>query len=289
LSSDPRALRRLRSACARIEETPATVAEVLLEIDNLYEGIDFTFAVTQALFSDLWDRHYRSNVPPEPFEENRQDAPVMTPTNVTEDQKADITRSSTTKNGDSWALVLASSIRPLINEDWEVHSNMSEHSNINPLVDDPAPSFEEDTRVSDDEVSAPSRAESCAPVSSSVQFLPSSPRIDHADIDGTSRAQCKVASLSGGSSPTASLASDQASDTGNDEADVSMLDTVSEDAFRSCDSSSLASSHTSVRSTRVPRGATTKRSKPSSLLSASIYGHTHDAFYVNRTTLEDSL
>jgi len=40
-SSNPRALRRLRTACERAKRTLSSTAQTTIEIDSLYEGIDF--------------------------------------------------------------------------------------------------------------------------------------------------------------------------------------------------------------------------------------------------------
>ncbi|KAI0306499.1 heat shock protein 70 family [Multifurca ochricompacta] len=50
LSSNPRALRRLRTACERAKRTLSSATNTTLEIDSLYEGIDFYTSLTRARF-----------------------------------------------------------------------------------------------------------------------------------------------------------------------------------------------------------------------------------------------
>jgi L1 cell adhesion molecule like protein len=53
ISSNPRALRRLRNACERGKRTLSTSSQVVIEIDSLYEGIDFQTTITRARFEEL--------------------------------------------------------------------------------------------------------------------------------------------------------------------------------------------------------------------------------------------
>jgi L1 cell adhesion molecule like protein len=50
---NPRALRRLRTACERAKRTLSSTAETSIEIDNLHEGIDFRSTITRAKFEEL--------------------------------------------------------------------------------------------------------------------------------------------------------------------------------------------------------------------------------------------
>ncbi|KAG5462007.1 MAG: heat shock protein 70 family, partial [Olpidium bornovanus] len=48
LSGNPRALRRLRTACERAKRTLSSAAQTSIEIDSLFEGIDFYTSITRA-------------------------------------------------------------------------------------------------------------------------------------------------------------------------------------------------------------------------------------------------
>ena len=52
-SGNPRALRRLRTACERAKRTLSSTAQTTIEIDSLYEGIDFYTSITRARFEEL--------------------------------------------------------------------------------------------------------------------------------------------------------------------------------------------------------------------------------------------
>ncbi len=53
ISDNPRALRRLRTACERAKRTLSASAQASIELDSLYEGIDFYTTVTRARFEEL--------------------------------------------------------------------------------------------------------------------------------------------------------------------------------------------------------------------------------------------
>ncbi|CAD6236011.1 unnamed protein product [Miscanthus lutarioriparius] len=53
LSGNPRALRRLRTACERAKRTLSSTAQTTIEIDSLFEGIDFYTTITRARFEEL--------------------------------------------------------------------------------------------------------------------------------------------------------------------------------------------------------------------------------------------
>merc|ERR1711972_484935 len=53
ITTNPRAVRRLRTACERAKRTLSTIVHTSIEIDSLYEGIDFNATVTRAKFEDL--------------------------------------------------------------------------------------------------------------------------------------------------------------------------------------------------------------------------------------------
>jgi heat shock protein 1/8 len=51
--TNPRALRRLRTACERAKRTLSSATEATIEIDSLVDGQDFTTKITRAKFEDL--------------------------------------------------------------------------------------------------------------------------------------------------------------------------------------------------------------------------------------------
>ena len=53
ISDNPRALRRLRTACERAKRTLSSTTQTAIEIDSLYEGIDFYTSITRARFEEL--------------------------------------------------------------------------------------------------------------------------------------------------------------------------------------------------------------------------------------------
>eukprot|EP00246_Nothoceros_aenigmaticus_P000453 TRINITY_DN1067_c0_g1_i1.p1 TRINITY_DN1067_c0_g1~~TRINITY_DN1067_c0_g1_i1.p1 ORF type:complete len:653 (-),score=178.27 TRINITY_DN1067_c0_g1_i1:57-2015(-) len=53
ISSNSRALRRLRTACERAKRALSSTAQTTIEIDSLYEGIDFYTSITRARFEEL--------------------------------------------------------------------------------------------------------------------------------------------------------------------------------------------------------------------------------------------
>ncbi|KAI8523844.1 hypothetical protein RHMOL_Rhmol13G0103800 [Rhododendron molle] len=53
ISGNPRALRRLRTSCERAKRTLSSTPETTIEIDALYEGIDFCAIVTRPRFEEL--------------------------------------------------------------------------------------------------------------------------------------------------------------------------------------------------------------------------------------------
>jgi heat shock protein 1/8 len=53
ISGNARALRRLRTACERAKRTLSSTAQTTIEIDSLYEGVDFYSTITRARFEEL--------------------------------------------------------------------------------------------------------------------------------------------------------------------------------------------------------------------------------------------
>ncbi|NP_001304254.1 heat shock cognate 70 kDa protein 2 [Vigna radiata] len=72
ISGNPRALRRLRTACERAKRTLSSTAQTTIEIDSLYEGIDFYSTITRARFEELNMDFFRKCM--EPVEKCLRDA-----------------------------------------------------------------------------------------------------------------------------------------------------------------------------------------------------------------------
>jgi heat shock 70kDa protein 1/2/6/8 len=53
ISNNPRALRRLRTASEKAKRTLSSTAQTSVEIDSLYEGVDFYTSITRARFEEL--------------------------------------------------------------------------------------------------------------------------------------------------------------------------------------------------------------------------------------------
>ncbi|XP_054721056.1 major heat shock 70 kDa protein Ba-like [Uloborus diversus] len=64
LRSNPRALRRLRTACERAKRTLSSSSEASIEIDALFEGVDFYSKISRARFEELCMDLFRSTLDP---------------------------------------------------------------------------------------------------------------------------------------------------------------------------------------------------------------------------------
>ncbi|NP_001295984.1 heat shock 70 kDa protein cognate 4 [Musca domestica] len=64
LSSNKRALRRLRTACERAKRTLSSSTQASIEIDSLFEGTDFYTSITRARFEELNADLFRSTMDP---------------------------------------------------------------------------------------------------------------------------------------------------------------------------------------------------------------------------------
>jgi len=64
ISSNARALRRLRTACERAKRTLSSSAQTAIEIDSLYEGVDFFTSITRARFEELCMDLFRGTIDP---------------------------------------------------------------------------------------------------------------------------------------------------------------------------------------------------------------------------------
>ncbi|CAI8501579.1 Hsp70 ATPase ssa1 [Hanseniaspora opuntiae] len=74
LSTNQRSLRRLRTACERAKRTLSSSAQTSIEIDSLFEGIDFYTSITRARFEELCADLFRNTI--EPVEKVLNDAKV---------------------------------------------------------------------------------------------------------------------------------------------------------------------------------------------------------------------
>ncbi|XP_059619675.1 heat shock 70 kDa protein cognate 4 [Phlebotomus argentipes] len=72
LTSNKRALRRLRTACERAKRTLSSSTQANIEIDSLFEGTDFYTSITRARFEELNADLFRSTM--EPVEKALRDA-----------------------------------------------------------------------------------------------------------------------------------------------------------------------------------------------------------------------
>uniref|UniRef100_A0A8C5MR37 Heat shock protein 70 n=1 Tax=Leptobrachium leishanense TaxID=445787 RepID=A0A8C5MR37_9ANUR len=72
LSQNKRAIRRLRTACERAKRTLSSSTQASIEIDSLFEGIDFYTSVTRARFEELCSDMFRGTL--EPVEKALRDA-----------------------------------------------------------------------------------------------------------------------------------------------------------------------------------------------------------------------
>merc|ERR1711868_93407 len=64
ITGNKRALRRLRTACERAKRTLSASAQANIEIDSLFEGIDFYTAITRARFEELCADLFRGTLDP---------------------------------------------------------------------------------------------------------------------------------------------------------------------------------------------------------------------------------
>ncbi|KAK1926789.1 heat shock protein 70 [Papiliotrema laurentii] len=74
LSTNARALRRLRTACERAKRTLSSAAQTSIEIDSLFDGIDFYTSITRARFEELCQDLFRSTM--EPVEKVLRDSKI---------------------------------------------------------------------------------------------------------------------------------------------------------------------------------------------------------------------
>ena len=64
MSENQRSLRRLRTACERAKRTLSSSTQAHIEIDSLYDGIDFNSTITRARFEDLCMDYFKKCMDP---------------------------------------------------------------------------------------------------------------------------------------------------------------------------------------------------------------------------------
>jgi heat shock protein 1/8 len=74
ISTRPKALRRLRTACERAKRTLSSSAQTTIEIDSLFDGVDFYTSITRARFEELCADLFRATI--EPCEQVLSDAKI---------------------------------------------------------------------------------------------------------------------------------------------------------------------------------------------------------------------
>merc|ERR1711939_1259928 len=74
MTGNARSMRRLRTACERAKRNLSSSAQTSIEIDSLFEGIDFYSSITRARFEELCQDLFRSTM--EPVERVLRDAKI---------------------------------------------------------------------------------------------------------------------------------------------------------------------------------------------------------------------
>ncbi|KAG2227644.1 hypothetical protein INT45_004685 [Circinella minor] len=74
ISGNARAVRRLRTACERAKRTLSSSAQTSIEIDSLFEGLDFYTSLTRARFEELNQDLFRNTM--EPVEKVLRDSKI---------------------------------------------------------------------------------------------------------------------------------------------------------------------------------------------------------------------
>merc|ERR1711963_260904 len=72
MSQNKRAVRRLRTACERAKRTLSASAQANIEIDSLFEGVDFYTSITRARFEELCSDLFKGTL--DPVEKSLRDA-----------------------------------------------------------------------------------------------------------------------------------------------------------------------------------------------------------------------
>merc|ERR1711992_186645 len=74
MSGSKRAVRRLRTACERAKRTLSSSTQAAIEIDSLFEGVDFYTSITRARFEELCSDLFRGTL--DPVEKSLRDARI---------------------------------------------------------------------------------------------------------------------------------------------------------------------------------------------------------------------
>ncbi|KAJ1025204.1 hypothetical protein NDA16_002709 [Ustilago loliicola] len=64
ISGDARAVRRLRSACERAKRTLSSVTQTTVEVDSLFQGVDFQANITRARFEEINAAAFKGTIDP---------------------------------------------------------------------------------------------------------------------------------------------------------------------------------------------------------------------------------
>merc|ERR1711990_1252930 len=64
LQGNQRALRRLRTQCERAKRTLSSSTQAAIEIDSLFEGIDYSCNISRARFEELCMDYFRNSMGP---------------------------------------------------------------------------------------------------------------------------------------------------------------------------------------------------------------------------------
>lgn len=64
ISGNPRAMRRLRTQCEQAKRTLSSAVRATIEVDSLFEGLDFNITVTRAKFENLCNEPFRNCLDP---------------------------------------------------------------------------------------------------------------------------------------------------------------------------------------------------------------------------------
>ena len=60
ISDNKRSVRRLKTACERLKRTLSSVTNATIELESLYEGIDFNSSLTRARFDNMCDGYFKN-------------------------------------------------------------------------------------------------------------------------------------------------------------------------------------------------------------------------------------
>lgn len=74
LTSNKRAISRLKTACENLKKTLSSSTQAMIEIDSLFEGIDYTSSITRARFEELCGDLFRKTF--EPVEQVIRDSKI---------------------------------------------------------------------------------------------------------------------------------------------------------------------------------------------------------------------